>query len=67
MDKGVKLQLLVDAEEVVELNRKTLYASMVSKRRICNMSRKTKGVKLKLSGNVDLNQRVICVFKLSDN
>ena len=48
----------------VKLNQKT-FASRMSKESICNISGTVKGIKLKLSGDVGLNQKKLCIFSLS--
>jgi hypothetical protein len=46
----------------VKLNQKT-FASRMSKGSICNISGTVKGIKLKLSGDVGLYQKKLCISK----
>ena len=58
LTKHFKLKLSENAKGNFQVNQESQYASRLSKRHVCNISRTVKVIRLKISGNVELKYTV---------
>ena len=56
------MEISENVKEEVELNRKALSASRVTKDYICSISGKARGIMFKLSENVEVSLKTMCIL-----